>query len=398
MIESAAECLLMKLLIITDHPDPAMTDASQVFRHIGHELQKRGHAVDYYVEPAQPSHRAFLPAELRQAIRIAAHTRHVCRIKRYDIIIAPGLSGWCLAAFRKWLLPRKTKLASWHAGYQEAYWKPIKDNRLSPFTQQILYIANRQCIKRQDACILTSTGQQDWVRQHYPTESRKALYLPHGVSTRFYYPERYEAEAKPSANRLLVNGHWRQPGTNASCIVEAYGKAWANHPALTLTLINTGLPAEAVLNDFPEDIRHTVQIIPQTDEEERILAYQTHDMLLSPNLAQSSALPVLEAMASGMAVLTSPCDIQRDILRHFENGFILADNTPEALREAISQLYSTPELCRQLGEAAYETASLYYTWRQVTDIFEEKLFQILRNKLPLPDWMMASATVPLSSR
>lgn len=390
----------MKLLIITDHPDQSLSDAHHVFRHIGHELQRRGHAVDYYIDSAgQPTHgngnQAITLDALHQSARIAATIRQSCRIRRYDIIVAPRLTGWCLAAFRKWLLPRKTKLVSWHPGYNEPYW-PVHqalDASATVHTRwasPILSWVNRLCIKNQDACFLTSTGQQKQVQQFYPTESRKALYLPNGVSARFYYPERYENRHPLQPNRLLFNGQWGLAETGFNQLPQAFAQALACHPHLQLTLMNTRLPANDVLAHFPTDVCPNVRVIPQADEAERVDIYQTHDILLAPHQAQGISLPLLEAMASGMAVITTPAVSHGDFARHYENALIVPTSNAEAMAQAIHQLQDVPELCRQLGEAAYETASLYYTWRQVTDIFEEKLFQILRNKLPLPDWMMAA--------
>ncbi|MCE3236405.1 MAG: glycosyltransferase family 4 protein [Vampirovibrio sp.] len=386
----------MKLLIITDHPDQLLSDAHYAFRHIGHELQRRGHAVDYYIGPVPPAGSGTNLNALEQSARIAAYIRQSCRIKRYDIIVAPKLTGWCLAAFRKWMLPRKTKIVSWHPGYNEPYWSEAPDSPEQPvagstrFMTHILRWANRQCIKKQDACFLTSTGKQKQVQQLYPTESRKALYLPNGVSSKFYHPERYEQFPSGRFNQLLFNGPWHLAESGYAHIPSAFTQALSFQPELRLSLINTVLPAEQVLQDFPEEVRSKVQVIPQADEAERVDIYQTQDILLAPHPAEGISPPVLEAMASGMAIITTPVVNHGDFIRHYENALVIPTPEPEAMAQAIRQLHNVPELCRQLGEGAYETASLYYTWRQVTDIFEEKLFQIMRNKLPLPDWMMAA--------
>ncbi len=387
------ECLNMKLLIISPQANAPMTDAARVFLNIGYELQKRGHSVSYYLprETAAPLFRQ--TAELEAAIRIAPEIAQECRHKRYDMVIAPHAVGWCLSTFRKWLLPRKTKMVSWHSGQAEFVSErtPETVNRLSPFHNFLHGLncwATRQAIKTQDGFFFTSLEERDWAQKRYPLESRKALYLPNGVSAAFYFKERHERTGE--TQNLLSVGHWP---ANAQCLSAAFTSLHAQYPALQLSIVNPLHPSDALLQTFPQNVHEHIRIVPDADEKTLIGLYQAHDILILPPSTQGPPLTLLEGMASALPIVASNGIGLQDLISHYQSGLLIPPNDENALIQALSHLLDNPELCRQLGQAAHETASLYYTWRQVSDIFEEKLRQILHNKLPLPDWMIVTSHV-----
>ncbi|GAB4143749.1 MAG: glycosyltransferase [Thermogutta sp.] len=63
----------------------------------------------------------------------------------------------------------------------------------------------------------------------------------------------------------------------------------------------------------------------------------------------------LEAMASGVPVVASDVGGVRQWLRHGENGFLVPPKDPVALAEAARRLLESPDVMRQMGEAAIET-------------------------------------------
>lgn len=387
----------MKLLIISPQASPLLTDAARVFRHIGYELQKRGHTVEYYLPKEAFSPLFQQTAELEQAIRIAPDIAQACRHKRYDMVIAPQAIGWCLSTFRKWLLPRKTKVASWHSGQTEfildraADYPAMLPLNPSPFQKFLTGLNSwgmRQAFKTQDGFFFTSIEERDWVQKRYPLESRKAIYLPNGVSNAFYFPERY---GQTSATlKLLSVGPLP---SHSKCLPATFTQLNQQNPELQLTLVNSGQPAEDLLQHFPPDMHASITIILEADEKALIAIYRAHDILILPTAVPGPPLTLLEGMASGLPVITSKGIGRQDLITHYQNGLLIPPEDANALLQALNHLLENPELCKQLGEAAYETASLYYTWRQVSDIFEEKLRQILHNKLPLPDWMIVTSNI-----
>jgi glycosyltransferase involved in cell wall biosynthesis len=78
--------------------------------------------------------------------------------------------------------------------------------------------------------------------------------------------------------------------------------------------------------------------------------YRTADILAYPSLHEGSALAILEAMASGLPIVTTPNS--GSLVRDGIDGFITPLRDIDALAARIEQLYRNPEERRHMGRAA----------------------------------------------
>jgi glycosyltransferase involved in cell wall biosynthesis len=75
------------------------------------------------------------------------------------------------------------------------------------------------------------------------------------------------------------------------------------------------------------------------------------DVFAFPSRDEAFGLAPVEAMATGLAVVSTHCGGLRDIVRHEETGLVV-EPTSDSLREAISRLLADAQLRRRLGAAA----------------------------------------------
>lgn len=85
------------------------------------------------------------------------------------------------------------------------------------------------------------------------------------------------------------------------------------------------------------------------------------DVFVFPSLIEGMPLVVLEAMACGIPVITTPHG-PGDILRDGIDGFFVPIRDPEAIAARLEQLYRDPSLREQMGRNAREQA-LRHTWQ-----------------------------------
>jgi len=90
------------------------------------------------------------------------------------------------------------------------------------------------------------------------------------------------------------------------------------------------------------------------------------DIYVCASLYESFCLPVLEAMTSGAAVVTTDNGGIRDFVTDGSNGLIIEKNNIADMVEKITMLINDTQLRRQIAVAAMETAQAF-DWQYTTD-------------------------------
>ena len=104
--------------------------------------------------------------------------------------------------------------------------------------------------------------------------------------------------------------------------------------------------------------------------------YAEHDVFLFPSLMEGLPSVLLEAMATGMPVITTETCGMPDVVKHEFNGLLIPPANATAIEEAILQLARSPELRRKMGEAARETMKRR-TWERAARQLEELYRRVL---------------------
>lgn len=76
------------------------------------------------------------------------------------------------------------------------------------------------------------------------------------------------------------------------------------------------------------------------------------DVLTLPSLAENLPMSVIEAMASGLAVVVTPVGAVEDIVADGQTGLLVPPRDDRRLAEALKKLVTDHALCRRLGTAA----------------------------------------------
>lgn len=101
----------------------------------------------------------------------------------------------------------------------------------------------------------------------------------------------------------------------------------------------------------------------------------TSDIFIFPSYAEGSAMTLKMAMASGLPVIAT--EQSGGPIEHLINGFLILDDSSDALLDAIIQLAKDQKLRKILGQAASKTIKENHTWEkygeEVTSLYSEIL-------------------------
>ena len=105
-------------------------------------------------------------------------------------------------------------------------------------------------------------------------------------------------------------------------------------------------------------------------DNELIEYYKASDIFVFPTLIELFAKVLIEAMAAGLAIVTTDAPGARDIIRNNENGLRNKRSDVRGLSNSILKLFSDKALAERLRENALRDAE-EYDWPRVTDKYIE---------------------------
>ncbi len=120
--------------------------------------------------------------------------------------------------------------------------------------------------------------------------------------------------------------------------------------------------------------------------------YHRGDIFLSPTYAEGFSNTILEAMASGLPIVSTQAVGVVDCLRDEDNALLVQPTDVPALAAAIRRMVEDTPLRTRLARRAYDEVQDKYAWpviaRQIAGVYDE-----LRGTQPDTDW---NANVPIA--
>jgi glycosyltransferase involved in cell wall biosynthesis len=106
---------------------------------------------------------------------------------------------------------------------------------------------------------------------------------------------------------------------------------------------------------------------------------KTFDIFTLPSLSEGLSSSILEAMATSLPIVATEVGGIPELVKHGDNGLLVAPADPVLLARAIQQLADDPEQCRRMGLKGRERVEEYFTLeRKIAET--EQLCSLLLNE------------------
>ena len=102
---------------------------------------------------------------------------------------------------------------------------------------------------------------------------------------------------------------------------------------------------------------------------------------VSPTYAEGFSNTILEAMASGLPIVSTDSVGVRDCLTHEENALLTQPGDISALAEALKRLISDHDLRQKLAEKAENEVKTRYSWPVVAEQLEGVYKKLSKEKV-----------------
>jgi len=145
---------------------------------------------------------------------------------------------------------------------------------------------------------------------------------------------------------------------NLFTLLESFAQASKCADKLKLILVGTG-PLEEQLRTFCHELNINDRVVFTgfRDDVNRMLS--ALDVFVLPSYTEGCPTALLEAMASGKAIISSNIQSIKEIVRHGKEAILVDPYDAEELKQAILLLYNNSNLRAELGHNAEKRAGVY---------------------------------------
>ena len=230
-------------------------------------------------------------------------------------------------------------------------------------------------LKNADAVIALTKDMQSRV---HSMSGKDCLIIPNG--TDLERTQHLPGDRLPlrSGNTILFVGRLH-PVKGVVYLIEAMKIIASRNDKAKLLIVGDGSERKALHHLIQKKGLHKrVNLVGEVTNEEVLEYMATSDIFVLPSLSEGFPTTILEAMASGLPIVTSRVTGLPEIIKDGENGFLAQPKNPQQIADKLQLLLDNKELRGKISEANTETVKRY-SWENVTKNLEQVYSSILHH-------------------
>jgi glycosyltransferase involved in cell wall biosynthesis len=135
---------------------------------------------------------------------------------------------------------------------------------------------------------------------------------------------------------------------------------------LEVDFLGVGVPEEDVLADFDVDLHPRVRAVASYRREDLPRLLAAHEIKLFPTLTEGYGIALLEAMACGLAPVSSDAPGPSEIIDDGRDGLLAPAGDDAALEAQLERLLTDAELRQRIRTSAHATAQ-GWSWSRIAE-------------------------------
>ena len=196
--------------------------------------------------------------------------------------------------------------------------------------------------------------------------------IPNGVELDRFFPA--EPAEKSEVLRLLTVGRLSVT-KRIEMLIDAVEILHRTACKLHLTVVGGGQTEQQFRKIVAErDLRDVIRITGRIDSKKMPEVYRQNDIFISASIQEGMSNAMLEAMASGLPIVTTRCEGLAELIDG--NGLIVEQDNVKEIAKAIKRLADNPELYKQMSSAARKQAEKF-NWANIAESYMEQYRKII---------------------
>ncbi|AEH44952.1 glycosyl transferase group 1 [Thermodesulfatator indicus DSM 15286] len=371
----------LKIAIVTEYYYPILGGITEHVHHFAKELLAKGHEVTIITPEAGPFGRdvgeiANHIIKLGRSVSIYSNDSFARISLGQDLgsqlekILFEG--QFDLVHVHSPLTPTLPLLAiyhspvpvvgTFHTHFEENLWLSMFKERLRPFMEAM---ALRIAVS--PICIAS-------MEKFLPGFSY--VVVPNGIDTNWYSPEQKPISRFTDDHfNILYVGRF-DPRNGLDILIEAFKILAREKPNIRLIIMGFGPLEPTYRKMVPKELTEKIIFVGKIDEE-RPAYYRSAHVLCFPAKKGSFGITLLEAMASGVPVVTTDIEGFRFVMEDGKHGLMVKpEHGAEGYARALKFLLENPEKRKEMAQKARERA-LEFSWDKVTADLLDHYYEIL---------------------
>jgi len=216
--------------------------------------------------------------------------------------------------------------------------------------------AQRDIFQSCEGIFVNSTWTKNSIVNDYGINAAKVHVVGAGVSLPL---DNIPGKKENSHDILFIGRDWRHKG--GPILLEALELVRKKFDDATVTVIGCN---PRVGNG---NVRVLGALDKRVESDRRLIenALARAGVLCVPSVFEAYGICFLEAQLYRVPPITFAGEGRDDAIKHGTTGLLLRERTPEALSEAIVELFSNPDKARKMGDVGHEFVTRNLTWDHV---------------------------------
>ena len=232
---------------------------------------------------------------------------------------------------------------------------------------------------------LTSEIRAELLEAGFPEDTIATI--PNGVDTTRFHPvsdpDKRSLREKlrlPDGNISVFVGGLK-PKKRVDFLISAWKIVQMKQPNSYLLIIGDGpLRPQLAEQCRALGLERNVSFVGVVDEVNEYL--RASDLFVLPSLGEGLSNALLEAMATGLAVITTDTQGNRDVVAHGDNGLLFAPEDESELARCLVDVLSDESKATRLGQSALATVKTRFSLETVADSYIRLYSKLLGETCP----------------
>lgn len=247
------------------------------------------------------------------------------------------------------------------------------------------------------ALLIGSRSFADEVTENHATPLERFTIIPNAVDTRRFTPPEDRPLGTLSDEPLLLYHGRVDRRKGVLVLLDAFAALSEERP-LRLAVSGIGPDLDAVSERARElGLEDKVEIVGYSPNDEVPAVYRRGELFVTPTFAEGFSSTILEAMSTGLPIVSTRAVGVVDCLRHEENALLSEVGEAESLAAELRRMLDDAALREHLAAQGLEEARTLYSWSaiagRIVDVYRELL-----GTRPDTDWSADGKVEPCRFR